>query len=52
MVGGVASPAGEQVACSLCGELRMLKAPTSPEAKEGSCWDQEAHLILSTCCQR
>jgi len=51
MVGGVATPAGEQVACPLHGELRMLKAPMSLEAKEGRCWDQEVHLILSTCRQ-
>jgi len=52
MVGGVTSPAGEQVACPLRGELKMLKALTSPEAKEGSYWDQEADLILCTCHQR
>jgi len=46
MVGGVASPAGEQATCPLRGELKTLKAPTSPEAEEGSCWDQEADLVL------
>jgi len=40
------SPAGEQAAYPLRGELGTFKAPASPEAEEGSCWDQEADLVL------
>jgi hypothetical protein len=39
MVGGVASPAGEQTACPLCGELETLKMSTSPKIEEGNYWD-------------
>ncbi len=46
MVGGVVSPAGEQVAYPLHGELGTLKAPTSLEVEEGSYWDQEADFVL------
>jgi len=40
------SPAEEQATCPLRGELGTFKAPASPEAEEGSCWDQEADLVL------
>jgi hypothetical protein len=40
------SPVEEQATCPLRGELRTFKAPASPEAEEGSCWDQEADLVL------
>jgi hypothetical protein len=49
MVGGVVSPAGEQVAYPLHGELGTLKAPASPEVEESIYWDQEADFVLCTC---
>jgi len=45
------SLAREQVACLLRGELGMLKVPVLPNAEEGSCWDQEADLVLCACRQ-
>jgi len=52
MIGGVASPAGEQAACPLRGELGTFKVPTLPKTEEGGCWDQEADFVLCACCQR
>jgi hypothetical protein len=46
------SPAREQAACPLCGELGMLKAPVLLEAEEDNCWDQKAHLVLCACHQQ